>query len=159
MPMPNFRFAVAAATTTILAGVCAAPAARAEVVFLDPVVTLTGEATGSATDKDGKPAPDADKHAKQYDGPTQFKIDYTIALKDGMLDKDLSKVILKTVYYTSDGKKTNSTFKTLEIKITGITLDKDKMIESFSFDAPTGIRPTPTASRTTGSGQGRPSRA
>ncbi len=77
-------------------------------------ISLNAQATSSAekgkfTPKGGRERESTDEELQsripyymQYDGPTEFKAEYTIGLKnDGSFDPSLSSITLTTVYYTS----------------------------------------------------------
>jgi len=119
--------------------------ALADSIFtIDPIVTIKGTSAGTATkgpttsDADLKNAQD---HAKLYDGPTEFQADYTINLKpDNTLDN--GTVTFTTVSYTESGTATASGFKTRAIKITGVTLNGDGSVATFTFDSTDWYPPT-----------------
>ena len=128
------RYHVAAAAAATILGAFASSAAHAGVTFLDPTITFTGTTAAGATDKNGNPNKGADDHAKIYNGPTQLIVDYMIALKDGKFDPTGSTVTFTTVYYTTSGTKTPSTFKTLTLPVSTATLGAGGSVETFGFD-------------------------
>ncbi len=101
--------------------------------------TITVDATSKGTAAKGPCTSDDDlksaqEHAKEYDGATKFKADYTIVLKaDNTVDQTKSSVTFTTVTYTSGGTEVKSNFKTLPIVITSVTLNMDKSVKSFTF--------------------------
>ena len=113
--------------------------ALASLILLDPTVTVNGTATGTVAAGATTSADDlkaAQDHAAQYDGPTQFRADYTIVLKaDDTVDTTQSTVTFKTVNYTDNGVLATSGFTTRAITITDVTLNADKSIASFKFSS------------------------
>jgi hypothetical protein len=103
-------------------------------LVIDPTITIKATASGTAT---GGTQPAIDNaHAMEYDGPTSFTANYTIVLKaDGTVDKTKSTIKFKTTTYTANGMEEPSSFTTLPITITGVTLNKDNTIASFTFSS------------------------
>jgi hypothetical protein len=131
-------------------------------IVIDPQITIKGNSTSSAAkgtykDAEGKEqestadeVKDSQEYNMKYDGDTEFKADYTIVCKaDGSIDLDKSTIKFITINYTHQNyrrvagkleklgmpKKEPSTFTTLPIKITGVTLNDDGSIKSLTFSS------------------------
>jgi hypothetical protein len=110
--------------------------AVAGIIVIDPTVTINAISEGSAT------TAAAANHASNYDGPTQFTANYTIAFKpDGTPDLANSSLILSTINYTSVNEQTriaslvHKDFVTLRIAITGVTFNDDGSVAGFTFSS------------------------
>jgi PEP-CTERM motif len=111
--------------------------------ILDPLIYINGTSSGTAVAgvnsrgvaTTAKQLADRQKHAADYDGPTEFSADYTIVIRpDNTIDASKSSVIFQTINYTGSGKLVESNFKTLPIQINDATV-KDGKVVSFSFEA------------------------
>jgi cellulase/cellobiase CelA1 len=86
----------------------------------------------------------AQDHAKRYDGAATYNVHYSITLKaDKSVDTAASTVTFKKVTYTSSGTKTTTTFETVAIPITGVTLGPCDVLESFTFKGDTWYKNIP----------------
>jgi hypothetical protein len=115
-------------------------------VDADPTLVIDGLSSAKATagtytvngmqkKSTPKQVSDQQKHIQNYDGPTGFYATYTIVLNGGKVDSTKSMVTFRTIYYTSSGSKTPSSFTTLPIPITDATLTGGK-VTSFMFSDP-----------------------
>jgi hypothetical protein len=111
--------------------------------ILDPVIYINGTSSGTAVagvndrgvPTTAKQLVDRQKHASDYDGPTEFSADYTIVVRhDNTIDTSKSTVTFQTINYTGYGKLVESNFKTLPIQINDATI-KDGKVVAFSFEA------------------------
>jgi len=86
----------------------------------------------------------AQDHAKRYEGPATYEVHYSITLKaDKSVDTTASTVTFKKVTYTSSGTKTTTSFETVAIPITGVTLGACDVLESFTFKGDTWYKNIP----------------
>jgi hypothetical protein len=133
-------------------------------IVIDPTIVVEAESKGAAeagkykrlngdqvyTSTDNQVKTEA-AHIKEYDGLTEFKVDYTIVKDDnGDLDTKKSFVRMTATSFTLSGKPAPTKFTTPKIKITKATFNKDGSVDRSSSRGSTGMTRThrlPTPSR------------